>query len=82
MKQYGNDASDIRLNICKLVDSYLNGTADFGSYKEDLMAMEPKDRANTMIRIMEFAVPKVKQIEISSIGGEKLPAINFIVPKP
>ena len=48
---------DLRERIHSLLE------ANFQSLVEDLETLEPKDRVNTWLRLLEFAVPKMQRME-------------------
>jgi hypothetical protein len=63
--------TDLRVLISHLVES------NFEHILNDLNELEPKERVNAWIRLLEFCTPKISRVtnELTGAGGEPLETI-------
>jgi len=75
-KGSGNKATaELRERVSMLLDS------QFDSIVNDLAQLDPKDRVNAYIRLMEFALPKLNRTDVTSGGGSvNIPPIEWVKP--
>ncbi len=66
-------AKELRETVKSILETYAE------TMEEDLKALEPKDRLNILVRLLEFAIPKLTRGEMTGPdGGPMQTIIEFI----
>lgn len=67
----------ITAGLRELVKDITSGYFDTDNFKNDLAALEPKDRASIMLKLLDFSLPKLRSIEMKPSQDQVQRIINL-----
>lgn len=72
-------ANKTTTELREFVNEFINDNRE--SLQSDFDALEPKERIDTMIKLMEYALPKLNRTELATdTGEENVVVISFLDP--